>query len=504
MQNSTNIRLTVLTASMTALFAPALYAAGAGQVDFATPGVNAIGPNGQSRPVAKGSEIQPGETIDTGAGRAQVRFTDGGYVSLQPQTQFRLESYGYDKDDPKKNGIVMNLLKGGLRTITGLIGKTNREGYKLQTATATVGIRGTEFSITGFPDGSIVFHTTDGAIDVSNNTGSTTVPGGQSVTVTSPNTPPSKTDEKPFLPPAVTLAQTQLPTTNQNDSTTASNPVTASSVQAIPAGTYFGNWRTISNANGMQYGAYGTNSSSGYDGSFVPYTSTTTGTGSFTVAQSGHVTDLTSTMTTVTQSGYGAPYTVTSSSVGTTFSLGSGTAQSYGNDGVMAWGRWSGQTSVAGSFEGSTDHTAYPLHYVVGLPATNVPTSGSATYNMYGGTAPTCVGPSCGNISVGGSLTVNFASVTGSFVMNYANSGDGVKVTNTGGLYFDRNQNVNFLGATSTTASSGAAVYYANTTLDGFLAGSGASHAGAVYNINYSAVSATGATMIYGAAVYKK
>ncbi len=89
-------------------------------------------------------------------------------MSLQPQTQFRLETYGYDKDDSKKNSIVMNLLKGGFRTITGLIGKTNRQGYKLQTATATVGIRGTEFSITTFPDGSVLFHTADGAIDVSN------------------------------------------------------------------------------------------------------------------------------------------------------------------------------------------------------------------------------------------------------------------------------------------------------------------------------------------------
>ena len=164
-------RLTAIAAGVAAMFAPQAHAAGAGQVEFATAGVNAVGANGQSRPLAKGAELQAGEIIDTGNGRAQLRFTDGGMVSLQPQTQFRLETYGFDKDDSKKNSIVMNLLKGGLRTITGLIGKTNREGYKLQTATATVGIRGTEFSITGFPDGSILFHVADGAIDVSNRAG---------------------------------------------------------------------------------------------------------------------------------------------------------------------------------------------------------------------------------------------------------------------------------------------------------------------------------------------
>ncbi|MDB5145955.1 MAG: fecR family protein, partial [Mucilaginibacter sp.] len=161
MPNS-QFRLSMIAAAVTALFAPALQAATAGKIDFATPGVNAVGPNGQSRPVGKGSELQTGEIIDTGSGRAQLRFTDGGLISLQPQTQFRVESYGYDKDDSNKNSVVMNLLKGGLRSITGLIGKTNRQGYKLQTATATVGIRGTEFSVTGLPNGTILFNCTDG------------------------------------------------------------------------------------------------------------------------------------------------------------------------------------------------------------------------------------------------------------------------------------------------------------------------------------------------------
>src|SRR5882724_8763177 len=140
-------KLTAIAAGVAAMFAPQAHAAGSGQIEFATVGVNAVGPGGQSRPLSKGSEIGPGEVVDTGNGRAQLRFTDGGVVSLQPQTQFRIETYGFDKNDSQKNSIVMNLLKGGMRTITGLIGKTNRAGYKLQTATATVGIRGTEFSI---------------------------------------------------------------------------------------------------------------------------------------------------------------------------------------------------------------------------------------------------------------------------------------------------------------------------------------------------------------------
>lgn len=80
-----------LAAAVTAAFPFATYGAGAGKVDFAVGNVAATTSDGRSRPLAKGSDINPGETIDTRDGRAQVRFTDGSQVALQPQTQFRIE-----------------------------------------------------------------------------------------------------------------------------------------------------------------------------------------------------------------------------------------------------------------------------------------------------------------------------------------------------------------------------------------------------------------------------
>ena len=482
---NTQFRLSMLSATVTALFAPPLFAAGAGQVDFATAGVNAIGPNGQSRPLTRGSEIAPGETIDTGTGRAQLRFTDGGFVSLQPQTQFRIETYGYDKDDPKQNSIVMNLLKGGLRTITGLIGKTNREGYKLQTSTATVGIRGTEFSITGFPDGSILFHVADGAIDVANQAGSSTLNGGQSATVSNQNSPPAKTDDKPFLPPVVLGAQTQIPL--PTNATQDSQPAIAQT-QPLLTGTFAGQWRTAT-INTSSSNNPGSNiqppPDNGYGGALP----------TFTLSPSGHLTSF----------GYGTPVGPNPTST-VMWSLGAAGAQSYGNDGVMAWGRWTGGPTSYADSSGTKDDATYPttdpLHYVVGLPVTNLPTSGSATYNMYGGTAPSCSGPSCGAISVGMSVTVNFGVNTGSFNLAVANSGDGVKLAGSGGLSFDRS-GVNFNGNASMSSSGAPIDYgYGSGNVNGFLAGPGASHAGAVYNVNYSV--AGNYTTIVGAAALKK
>jgi hypothetical protein len=108
----------------------------AARVDFAMGNVQAIGPGGQSRTLAKGAQIEQGETISTNNGRAQLRFTDGAYVSLQPQSEFRIDQYRFDgKQDGNEKGFF-SLLKGGLRTVTGLVGRNNKGNYQVNTSVA--------------------------------------------------------------------------------------------------------------------------------------------------------------------------------------------------------------------------------------------------------------------------------------------------------------------------------------------------------------------------------
>lgn len=92
------------------------------------------------------SEVQRGDTLITQRDSfAQVQFTDGSTATLRPNTTLRIDDYQFDQKVPGKDGIVMNLVKGGLRTVTGLIGKRgNQDAYKIQTSTATIGIRGSE------------------------------------------------------------------------------------------------------------------------------------------------------------------------------------------------------------------------------------------------------------------------------------------------------------------------------------------------------------------------
>ena len=119
--------------------------AAAGRVEFAIGGVTAITPSGESRVLSKGVEINSGDTIRTTDGRVQVRFTDGGYMSLQPNTEFIVENYQFEgKQDGSERGFF-RLVEGGLRAITGIVGRNNRPAYRVATPVATIGIRGSEF-----------------------------------------------------------------------------------------------------------------------------------------------------------------------------------------------------------------------------------------------------------------------------------------------------------------------------------------------------------------------
>src|SRR5687768_14669258 len=167
---------TALAIAVSACF-PATVLANAARVDLAVGNVTATGPDGRSRPLTRGAEISEGDTVNTQQGRAQLRFADGAYMSLQPQTEFKIEEFRFAGKEDGKSGIVMNLIKGGMRTITGLIGRTNRHSYKLKTEVATIGIRGTEYSVQY--GNSIEVFCAGGSINLENQGGSLTISGGQ-------------------------------------------------------------------------------------------------------------------------------------------------------------------------------------------------------------------------------------------------------------------------------------------------------------------------------------
>ncbi len=100
----------------------------------------------------KGDLLEEGDIVITGnRARAQLLMIDGARIAVRANTRLELEIY--QLDGPRASAIAsgvaegevsMNLLKGGLRTITGAIGKADHDDYTLRTPVATLGIRGTE------------------------------------------------------------------------------------------------------------------------------------------------------------------------------------------------------------------------------------------------------------------------------------------------------------------------------------------------------------------------
>ena len=112
--------------------------------------------HGADRAVARGTAIYPGDQISTQDGRLQIRFSDGGYVSLLPNTDFVVRAYSYDGRLDGEETSFFGLTRGAMRAVTGWIGRINKSRYTITTPTATIGVRGTGGLIEVGADGTLV------------------------------------------------------------------------------------------------------------------------------------------------------------------------------------------------------------------------------------------------------------------------------------------------------------------------------------------------------------
>ena len=102
--------------------------------------------DGSVKILARKSEVEQGDTLVAEKGTyAQIRFIDNSEITLRPDTTFKIEAFAYEEAKPDADSARFDLVKGGLRSVTGLLGKRNKEKFSLKTPTATIGIRGTTF-----------------------------------------------------------------------------------------------------------------------------------------------------------------------------------------------------------------------------------------------------------------------------------------------------------------------------------------------------------------------
>ena len=117
-------------------------------VAFARGQVAVAREGGGRRLLKTGTNINAGEKLTSGRdGIAVLVFPDNSRVTVQPRSEFIIRNYQYDKGNPDNNSSIMELLRGGLRAVSGLIGKLSADKYEMRTPVATIGIRGTGYDL---------------------------------------------------------------------------------------------------------------------------------------------------------------------------------------------------------------------------------------------------------------------------------------------------------------------------------------------------------------------
>ncbi len=171
----------------------------AARADFVHGLVTATEAGQAGRSLVKGGEIFDHDRVDTAQGaRAQLRFSDGGLVSLLPETTFSVEEYRLGDAGGEDGSLVFGLLRGGLRTVTGAIGKGKPDNYQLKTPVGTLGIRGTEFIAIIDPPGTLRVHVGRGKVVLTNRYGTLEVPEGYNAIMTEGEAP-RLTEEGPVF-----------------------------------------------------------------------------------------------------------------------------------------------------------------------------------------------------------------------------------------------------------------------------------------------------------------
>ncbi len=130
-----------------ALLAPlGAHAQEAGRASSVTGIVSVQRADGSFGVVARGSLVRAGDTVATQAeSRAVIELRDGAKLTVRPSTALRIEGYRFAQANPDEDSTFLKLLKGGMRTISGLLGQRRPAAFRLDTGTATIGIRGTDF-----------------------------------------------------------------------------------------------------------------------------------------------------------------------------------------------------------------------------------------------------------------------------------------------------------------------------------------------------------------------
>ena len=91
--------------------------------------------------------IEQYDTVKTGNGKVGILFIDDTRVDVTQHSKLIIDEFVYDPNT-KKGKLNLSAKLGTIRYASGQIAKTSRQDIVITTPTATIGVRGTDFSMT--------------------------------------------------------------------------------------------------------------------------------------------------------------------------------------------------------------------------------------------------------------------------------------------------------------------------------------------------------------------
>ena len=178
--------------------ATAFAAVTAGTITYLSGPLFAKKADGSMKTLSKDSVVEMGDTLITEKRTyARIKFNDNSEVTLRPGSQFKIEAFSYDQAKPEKDKAVYELVKGGLRALSGHVGKRgDPDSYKMKTRAAVIGIRGTIYEVKicdgncGELSDGVYFFVPEGSIIITTAFGSLVVEAGQYIYVKDMNSVP--------------------------------------------------------------------------------------------------------------------------------------------------------------------------------------------------------------------------------------------------------------------------------------------------------------------------
>ena len=129
-----------------------LYGVGYADVGTITEQVNAppsIVRKATTLSAAKGSGIEADDNVRTTAGKVGITFTDNTRVQINENSKLVIDSFVFDPNAKKSAGkLAMNVALGTVRYTSGKVAHNNPDSVKIKSPTATVAVRGTDFTLT--------------------------------------------------------------------------------------------------------------------------------------------------------------------------------------------------------------------------------------------------------------------------------------------------------------------------------------------------------------------